>query len=70
MCACSKSKSSHRCHKCGGEALATPGHCTRLVQLGTGPQAIREEAHDCGGCCKDLATDAERDGHVRLALLA
>jgi hypothetical protein len=70
MCACSKSKSSHRCRKCGADALATPGHCTRLVQLGSGAEATREEAHYCGGCCKDLATDAQRDEYVRLALLA
>ncbi len=69
MCACSKPNSSHRCRKCGADALASPCHCTKLVQLGTGPQAIREEAHGCGGCCKD-AGDAEREEHVRLALLA
>jgi hypothetical protein len=70
MCACSNSKPSHRCRKCGGDALATPCHCTPLVRLGAGPQATREEAHACGGCCKDREPDAEPYERLRRSLLA
>lgn len=67
---CAKSKSSQRCRKCGTDPLASEGHCTRLVQLGPDPKADRAEAHYCGACCRDLATDAARDEYVRLGLLA